>query len=849
VSETLQLEEPRSIELQAEPPRLQVEWTSRWHEFVTSIGPALGRSEARLAGEAPFGLLPFRIMIPSYVLEALLIFAAIIIPVKLQQLRPYVAPRISSHDVIYYSGDELPRTEDLGGAEAGTTGRAGGDEAHHRTQTIRIARGGSLVPRVVDAPNLKLPSSRDAVANLLAVKPNPGPPPLEGLRAIRNAPNLPTTIVAPAPNVIRDYTRNGVSLDGVIAPAPSLRRDQTLTAPNFSATVVPPAPEVSRDHPLVAPAMAPAVIPPAPSLSRDHTAVAPSLNASVVAPAPSVNRDSTRAAPTLATNIIPPAPSSVSREISSAPVQMANAAVIPPPVSAPARTSRRDPMLALPAPSVVAPPPSADVSRDLHRLASGNTPDPSKTVVPPPPQTGSGSVLSSLIGKIFGPSEVVPPPPTVNTNGSTGGTSSSSSLPANVVPPPPSVAASAPGGSPRGNRSGMGTSVGSNVIAPPPTAGVTGGAGTRSAASSTALTVGMPSVVPPPPALTGAGGGTGHTAGGNGTPTGTLQANNVVPPPPSVGGGSGTTGSGLGRKGAGLGAPMEVGSPVAPPTAGGSGTNAGAVISSQPGAKVGLPPTAASGSLSLSPSGGEKSGLGGAGGGTSIGHGADTGSGVKGTGPGAGKTGSERGSDPNAHGGISPTPGPGGAGTATSGTPPVPGVYVNGGNSMITLPSFGSDLAANDPKSPGRSSLKHPRPFEASVVATANSGGAFAPDKNLLHGEKGTKYFDTSAGPVSMEFADETATGNSFGGNLKQPETIRTDLPEGLAHAHLMIACTLDASGNLKNVRVLDAGPADMTAKVVAALGSWKFQPAMRGEHPVEVTVILGFNINTDDRF
>ena len=95
-------------------------------------------------------------MLPSYVLEAFLIFAAIIIPVKLQQMRPYVAPRASGHDVIYYSGDELPRTEDLAGLQAGTTGRAGGEEAHHRTQTIRIARGGSLVPRVVDAPNLKI---------------------------------------------------------------------------------------------------------------------------------------------------------------------------------------------------------------------------------------------------------------------------------------------------------------------------------------------------------------------------------------------------------------------------------------------------------------------------------------------------------------------------------------------------------------------------------------------------------------------------------------------------------------------------------------------------------------------
>jgi TonB family protein len=294
---------------------------------------------------------------------------------------------------------------------------------------------------------------------------------------------------------------------------------------------------------------------------------------------------------------------------------------------------------------------------------------------------------------------------------------------------------------------------------------------------------------------------------------------------------------------------MEVGSPVAPAAAGGSGSNAGAVISSQPGPKVGLPTTGGNGSLSLSPAGGDKPGLGGAGGGTGIGRGDGTGSGVKNAGPGAGKTGTERGADPDAHGGISPNPGPGGAGNATAGTPPVPGVSVSGGNTSVTLPSFGSDPAANDPRAPVRSSTKHGATFDVSVVATANSGGAFAPYKNLLHGEKGTKYLDTSAGTVVMEYADEAATGNSFGGSLKEPQSLRTTLPEGLPRAHLMITCTLDASGDLKNVRVLEPGPADMTAKVVAALRSWKFQPAMRGEQPVEVTAILGFNIDTNDRF
>jgi hypothetical protein len=97
----------------------------------------------------------------------------------------------------------------------------------------------------VDAPNLKLPSSHDAVANLLAIKPNPGPPPIEGLRSTRTLPNLATTLVAPAPNVIRDYTRNGIQLDSVIAPAPSVTRDQPLMAPTLKHDADPPAPNIS----------------------------------------------------------------------------------------------------------------------------------------------------------------------------------------------------------------------------------------------------------------------------------------------------------------------------------------------------------------------------------------------------------------------------------------------------------------------------------------------------------------------------------------------------------------------------------------------------------------------------
>lgn len=841
MSETLQLD-VRVLETH-DVPKLGVAWSSRWSEFLGCIRPALARSEARLAGEAPFGLIPLRIMIPSYFAEAFLILVSAFGYVKIQELRPTVAPRLPNHDVIYYSGDELPRTEDLGGSEAGTTGLAGGNEAHHRTQTIRIARGGSLVPKIADAPNLKLPSTLGAVANLLAIKPNPGPPPSEGLRSNRTAPSLASALVAPAPNVIRDYTRNGIQVDPVIAPPPSITRDRPLTAPNLSTSLVAPAPDISSDHTLVAPVLAPVVAPPSANIARDRALLAPSLTPSVAAPAQDLTRDPFRPAPSLAGNVVPPAPAALSRQLSSAPVQMMDPTVVPPPVSAPEKVNARSSRLSLPAPAVVAPPPSTDISSDMHRLASGSIPDPAKTIVPPPPAAGSGSFMSSLIGRIFGPAETVAPPPPSVTSTST--RAAAPSLPANVVPPPTATSLDA-GGNPNGNRRGMGASLEAKVVAPPPSTGVAGGIGSSRTGSAPYL--GNPTVVPPPPSLSGAGGGTGNIGGGKGSPTGTL-AQNVIPPPPSVSGGNSSVGAGLGRKGPGLGAPSDLGSGLAPANNGGSGKDAGMIASSQPGPKLGVPPKTTIGSLSMSPAGGDKAGLGGAGGGTGIGRGNGPGSGMNGTGTGAAKGGSGRGADPNAHGGISPNPGPGGAGTNTSGTPAVRGVEITGGSGVVTLPSFGDDPSPNDPSSIGHTAARqHSRSLDVTIVATAGSGGAFEPYKNLLHGLTNTTYLDTSLGTVVAEFGDETPA-QFFGDTLTAPVALRTDLPEGLPHARMVIACTIDAYGNVRNPKVLEPGPAGMAAKILASISGWKFQPAMRNNQPVQVTAIIGFGINTDDRF
>ena len=160
-----------------EVPRLLVEWSSPWEEFRTAIRPALVRSPARLAGEARTEIFPYTGILAGWAFEALLLMAAVVLPGKLASMQPYTPPPKPKYDIIYFSGEELPQTHDAGGAQTGNTGRAGGHEGFHRTQTIRVARGDRQTDKVVDAPMLNLPKSNDPVANLLDLHRVPRPPP------------------------------------------------------------------------------------------------------------------------------------------------------------------------------------------------------------------------------------------------------------------------------------------------------------------------------------------------------------------------------------------------------------------------------------------------------------------------------------------------------------------------------------------------------------------------------------------------------------------------------------------------------------------------------------------------
>jgi hypothetical protein len=699
---------PASVDQWPEPPRLLVEWSSPWEEFKTAVRPALRKSPKHLAGEAPIGMFPYRGMLMTWVLEALVLFLLIVIPARIASLQPSTPPPIQKWDVIYYTGDELPRTEDAGGAQAGKSGRAGGQEAHHRTQTIRVARGSTPTEKVVDAPKLNLPRSDSSVANLLAFKPVPGPPPAEGLRSTFVAPALPAPTVVP--------------------PTPELNSTLTRKPDSLTANVIAPAPDVAHAN----------------------ARALPNVNTSVVAPAPDVKRDQMRSATPNNPSVIAPAPSDAQRDLASSRSSLTQTTnVVAPPVSAPQRDTSSIAKLTLPAPMVVAPPPS-QVNRDLN--------------------SWGGSATGSLHPI------PVPPPPTVAGGGSLSRTGAGGLAP-QVVPPP----VSADGGSLKGN------------------------GGSRSGGSL-------------------------------------ISSADVVPPPPSLGGGKALSGSGRGNQGAGTGNPLDLGAAAAPPgSSGGSAAGSGVVVSTQPGTKVGVP-TASSGAIAMSPTGTAKTGLGGSGGGAGLGKGNGPGSGLQGENTGAGKEGAGPGSDPSARSGISPYPGTGGAGSGTPGAASLPGVSVHGG-STITLPSFGP-TGGDASSGPGHSSASNHKRSGITVECTSSSCGVFN-YYGKLKGINYSIYIETSLGRAVMQYADSGSVAHPAVVPLTEPEPIRKDLPDGLRPTRLVITCILDRAGDLKDLRVLEPGAAETTSKVLAALPSWKFRPAFRGNEPVEVNAIIGFGIDT----
>jgi len=96
-----------------------------------------------------------------------------------------------------------------------------------------------------------------------------------------------------------------------------------------------------------------------------------------------------------------------------------------------------------------------------------------------------------------------------------------------------------------------------------------------------------------------------------------------------------------------------------------------------------------------------------------------------------------------------------------------------------------------------------------------------------------------------MQYSDPASVSHPYRGRITDPEPISLPLPQGLAHVRMVFACRLDRTGVLRDISVEYGRLPAITSQVKATLPSWKFVPAMLGNKPIEVSVFLGFNIDT----
>jgi len=504
-------------------------------------------------------------------------------------------------------------------------------------------------------------------------------------------------------------------------------------------------------------------------------------------PAPAEALRMNRQALQMSVAVAPPPPDLSAPEMEKRQIRLANPAVVPPPVEVTRDMTRRS---LLPSATVVPPPVSAPAEiRDRPaRLTL-----PAEAVVAPRPEIG-GAMQSHRMNNDFAPRVVAPPVDLSATRtmksvmGLNGG---------QTVAPPPVELHNTQSRSVRG--------LGSASVAPPPVE-------VQNVTPRSVRGLGNGPVAAPPPELASLG--RDRALGGSGAL--------VLPPPISSSHSNNSSGG--------------VGSGKGPPSSG-----AGVVVSAQPGKQPGLPANSEKATLAMSAAGSAVPGDGGSGSGGSIGHGSTSGSAPAGVDPGSTAVGAGRGASPFDRPGNSTTPGPGGAGNMTAGSPRVPGVSVSGGSTAVTLPSFGR---APDPVSTGHSTAKGVK-NGITVVASPRAGGAL----NLYGALKGdrvyTIYINTAAGTAVMQFADPTSATRPYDTDLTAPQAIRVELPSDLHPSRLLIACVIDRNGAVRKSHVLQSGSSDVSAKILAALPDWKFSPASRGDQAVEVNAILGFGVDT----
>lgn len=162
---------------------------------------------------------------------------------------------------------------------------------------------------------------------------------------------------------------------------------------------------------------------------------------------------------------------------------------------------------------------------------------------------------------------------------------------------------------------------------------------------------------------------------------------------------------------------------------------------------------------------------------------------------------------------------------------------------VVSLDSFGPKIPASPSSSRERNTADPPRkPAPIVVVATGRSGGGLNSYGTFKSHTVYTVYFQTSAGLATLQFAEHAPSSN-YKGDLTPPDALSTEVPPVPGGAGIVLSCLLDASGHVRDIRVVE-GAASHSQTVVEAVRSWRFHPALSAGQPVAVDALIGIGMS-----
>jgi hypothetical protein len=127
------------------------------------------------------------------------------------------------------------------------------------------------------------------------------------------------------------------------------------------------------------------------------------------------------------------------------------------------------------------------------------------------------------------------------------------------------------------------------------------------------------------------------------------------------------------------------------------------------------------------------------------------------------------------------------------------------------------------------------------VIGTSRSGGGLNAYGVFNNRIVYTIYLDAKAGgEVVLQFAAQDA-GAASSTSLTPPDPISTVIPSWRPDRGILLACVLDATGRLRNVRALKGG--EMPPGLEEALRQWRFHPVLNGNQPVNVDALIGIGL------